>query len=267
MLIIGESLNGTIPAVGQAVKDRDENFVRALAREQVDCGAHMLDVNAGGLSGRSEAEDLVWMVGVVQDEVKVPFVLDSSSPEALRAAIQIYKGPRPILSSVTGEQKSMEVMIPLALEYNTGLLGLCMTEKGIPADVAGRMEVADLLVERATAAGMKLEDLHLDPLVMTISADSTAGPIIIGTLEKIVGRYPQVGTICGPSNVSHGMPNRSLINRTFVSMLAAAGLKGLLVNVRDRKMYSTILAAEALMGRDAYARTYLKAYRQGKLEK
>lgn len=267
MLIIGESLNGTIPAVGQAVKDRDENFIQALAREQVDCGAHMLDVNAGGLSGRSEVEDLVWMVGVVQDAVQVPFVLDSSSPDALRAAIKIYKGPRPILSSVTGEQKSMTTMFPLAMEFDTGLLALCMTEKGIPAGIRGRLEVAELLVRGATTAGMKIEDLHLDPLVMTIAADPTAGPTILGTLAGIGERFPQVGTICGPSNVSHGMPNRRLLNRSFISMLTAAGMKGLIMDVRDRHAYSTVLAAEAIMGRDSRCRTYLNVYRQGKLEK
>ena len=267
MLIIGESLNGTIPSVGQAVKDRNEGFIKALAIEQVGCGAHMLDVNAGGISGRSEVEDLVWMVGLVQEVVSVPLVLDSSNPEALRAAIKIYKGPRPILSSVTGEQRSMEVMFPLALEHNAGLLALCMTEKGIPADIEGRLAVAQILVQRATAAGIRMEDIHLDPLVMTISADATAGPTILGTLNRIRESYPQVGTICAPSNVSHGMPCRRLLNRTFVSLLIASGIKGLILDVRDRHIYSAILAAEALVGRDVYSRAYLKAYREGKLEK
>ena len=267
MLIIGESLNGTIPSVGQAIKDRDENFIKALACEQEASGANYLDVNAGGMSGRSEVEDLVWMINVAQKAVQVPLVLDSSSPEALREAIKIYKGPRPILSSVTGEQRSMEIMIPLALENNCGLIALCMDQKGIPPDVQGRLNVAELLIERATSAGIKREDIYLDPLVMTISADPNAGPTIIQTLNKIREKFPDVGTVCAPSNVSYGMPNRRLLNRSFVSMLIASGITGFIVDVRDRQTYSAILAAEAIMGRDKRCKTYLNAYRNGKLEK
>lgn len=267
MLIIGESLNGTIPSVGQAVKDRDENFIEALAREQVECGADMLDVNAGGMFGRDEAEDLVWMVSVVQEAVQVPIMLDSSSPEALRAAIGVYKGPRPILSSVTAEKKSLDMVLPLALENNCGLVALCMSEKGIPPDVNGRLTVAELIVERATSAGIKSEDIYLDPLVMTIFADSSAATTIIQTLNRIRDRFPQIGTICAPSNVSYGMPLRRLLNRSFVPMLIASGISACILDVRDRQLISIIRASEAITGRDKRCKTFLDAYRQGKLEK
>lgn len=266
MLIIGESLNAAIPSVGKAVVDRDVDPIAALARRQVECGAHMLDVNAGGLAGREEATDLAWMVGVVQDAVEVPLVLDSAHSAALRTALAVYRRPRPILSSITGEPKRLDSLLPLAVERDCGLVALCMGEYGIPPDPEGRLAVAETLVERATAAGMKPEDLYFDPLVMTISADYHASDVSLRTLRLIRERFPQVRTICGVSNVGFGLPRRPLLNRIFVAMLMALGLEALIVDVRDQKLMASVVAAAALAGRDQHCRAYLKAYRAGKLD-
>ena len=266
MLIIGESLNGTIPTVGQAIITRDESTIAALARAQVECGAHMLDVNAGGLAGQDEVANLTWMVGVVQSVVEVPLVLDSANPVALRAAIEVYRGPRPILSSITAERERLDAVLPLAIEYNCGLVALCMGEQGIPPDAEGRLAIAETLVGRAIAAGVKPEDLYLDPLVMTVAADHSAGYVFLQTLRQIRERFPEVGTLCAPSNVSFEMPRRRLLNRTFTAMLMAFGLKAFMVDVRDRELMATLYAAAALAGRDEWCRGYLRAYRTGKLE-
>ncbi|GAB6174381.1 methyltetrahydrofolate cobalamin methyltransferase [Paradesulfitobacterium aromaticivorans] len=265
MLIIGESLNGTIPTVREAIVAHDENAIAALARTQVECGAQMLDVNAGGLAGLDEDANLAWMVDIVQSVVDVPLVLDSSNPAALRAGIKVYRGARPILSSINAEQERLNTVIPLAVEYNCGLVALCMSERGVPMDAEGRLVVADMLIERATAAGIKPEDIYLDPLVMTVAADHTAGSVFLQTLRLIRERYPEVGTFCAPSNVSFEMPQRRLLNRTFVAMITALGLKGFMVNVRDREVMATLVAAATLAGSDDYCRNYLKANRAGKL--
>jgi cobalamin-dependent methionine synthase I len=266
MLVIGETLNAVIPKVGQAVVAREAQAITKLARVQVECGAQMLDVNAGGLAGRDEVEDLVWMINVVQRAVDIPLVLDSADPEALYTAMKIYRGPRPILSSVTAEPKHIDRLLPLAVERDCGLVMLCMGERGIPPESEGRLVVAETLVKRATTAGLKPEDLYLDPLIMTISADHRAGDVSLSTLRLIRERLPEVRTICGVSNVSFGLPQRRLLNRTFVAMLMALGLEAFMVDVRDQALMSTLFAAAALTGRDEWCSAYLQAYRAGKLD-
>ncbi len=265
MLIIGESLNGTIPSVGKAIAAHDSNFVTTLARRQVECGADMLDVNAGGVPGQDECANLVWMVKLVQSVVQVPLVLDSPNTDALRTAIAIYQGRSLILSSISAEEKRIEALLPLAVQKNCGLVALCMSEKGIPPDAESRASVAGKLIERAMSAGLKPESVYVDPLVMTLSTDYHAGELLLRTLRLVRDRFPQVNTLCGVSNVGFGMPQRRLLNRTFVAMLMALGLEAFLVDVRDAELMATLFAAAAVAGRDEWCRSYLKAYRAGKL--
>ncbi len=264
MLIIGESLNAAIPSVGQAISARDSQAVADLALQQVDGGAQMLDVNAGGLAGRDEVADLVWLVQAVQETVTVPLMLDSNNPEALAAAIRAYRGPRPILSSASGEPGRAERLLPLAVEQNSGLVILCMDEKGIPPTPDGRVAVAERLIDQALSTGLRAEDLYIDPLVMTVSADYRAGAVTLATLSNIRERFPQVRTVCGVSNIAFGLPQRRLMNRTFAAMLAGLGLDAFIVDVRDRELLNTLLAVPTLTGQDPYCRQYLKAYRAGR---
>ncbi len=211
--IIGESLNASIPSVKDAIVDRDDEKVTALAIRQAECGAHMLDVNAA-VVGSNEPEDLVWMIQTVQSVVDLPLVMDSSDPKALQAALKVYDGPAPILSSITGEMtEGHETLLSLAVEHDCGLVAMCMDDEGISPDPAKRLDVAERLFDRVGKAGLKPENLHIDPLVMAISADTTAGATFLELLHMIRGRLPAVHTFCGASNVSHGMPLRRLINQ------------------------------------------------------
>jgi len=264
--IIGESLNASIPAVREAVIARDKDKVAALAMQQAECGAHMLDVNAA-VVGRNEPEDLVWMVQAVQSVVDLPLVMDSSDPEALQEALKIYRGPAPILSSITGEMTAgHEALLSIAVEQNCGLVAMCMDAEGISPDPAKRLAVAESLYERVTKAGLKPENLYVDPLVMAISADTMAGSAFLEVLRMICERLPEVHTFCGASNVSHGMPLRKLINHTFISMLAALGMDSFLVNVRDQGLMATFSASAALVGQDEWSMEYIRAFREGKLD-
>jgi len=266
MLIIGETLNAALPSVGQAVISRDRDLLTSLAHSQVEAGAQMLDVNAGGLAGHDEVADLVWMIETVQEAASVPLILDSSLPEALRAALAVYRGPRPFLSSMTGEAARVQGVLPLAVEHGTGVVALCMDENGIPATADGRLAIAEHLLESATAAGLQPEDLYFDPLVLAVSSDHRAGAVTLETLQAIVRRWPEVRTVCGMSNVGFGLPRRRLLNRTFGSMLVYCGLSAFILDVRDRALVSTLLAAQVLAGNDPWCRTYLRSHRAGKLE-
>lgn len=267
MLIIGESLNATVPAVSQAIAAHDEKFITDLARLQVECGAMMLDVNAGGLGGRDEGEELSWLVQTVQSAVEVPLVLDSANPDSLHKAVKVYKGSQLILSSVTAEKDSLKKLLPLAAELDCGLVGLCMSEKGIPDNPDGRVAMAEVIVEKAVNAGIKPENLYLDPLVMTVSVDWKAGRVTIDTHRKLRRRFPQVRTFTIIGNVAFGMPVRGLVNRTFLSMMAGLDTDAVMLNVRDREMMATLFASSVLKGEDEYCRKYIKAFRAGKLAK
>ena len=266
MIIVGESLNATIPSVRQAVIEHDVEKITSLARTQTECGADMLDVNAA-VPGQNEIEDLVWMVQTVQGVTDLPLVLDSSNPEALEAALAVYKGPNPIINSITGEMTEGQVgLLQLAVQHKCGLVGMCMDEAGISPDPEVRCSIAVKLFERATSAGLEPENLYIDPLVMAIAADYDAGTVSLEVLRLIHERIPQVHTFCGSSNISFGMPLRKLLNRTFVSMQAALGMDAFLVDVRNKELMATLIASSTLIGQDEWSMSYIRAYRAGKLE-
>ncbi len=266
MLIIGESLNATIPIVKQAVIDHDAERIKTLARTQTECGADMLDVNAA-VPGQSEIEDLAWMVQTVRNVTDLPLVLDSSSPEAIEAAFKVYTGPTPIINSITGElTEGHERLLALAVKHDCGLVGMCMDKVGIGTDPYVRFAVGEVLYKRATEAGLRPENLYLDPLVMAVAADFESGTVHLEVLRLINERLDKVNTFCGASNISFGMPLRKLLNRTFISMQAALGMTAFLVDVRNKELMATLLSSATLTGQDEWGMNYIKAYRDGRLE-
>ncbi len=267
MIIIGESLNATVPAVKKAIETHNEIFIKSLAKRQVECGAMMLDVNAGGLSGGNEGENLSWLIKTVQSAVEVPLVLDSANPKTLHKAVKVYQGSDLILSSVTAEKESLDKLLPLAAELNCGIVGLCMNEKGIPDNPEGRVAMAEIIIERAVLEGIKPDALYLDPLVMTVSVDWRAGKVTIDTHRMLRKRFSQFKTFTIVGNIAFGMPMRSLVNRTFLAMIMGFGTDAVMLNVRDQELMSTLAASSVLNAEDEYCRKYIKAFRSGKLGK
>jgi len=230
----------------------------------VERGADMLDVNAG-MGGRDEIADLTWLVKVVQQEVEVPLMIDSSDPKAIEAALSIHRG-RPLVNSITAEPKKRDNLLPVLASHECGVVALCLTEEGIPRTSTHRLEVARALVNDLVQFGKPMEDIYLDPLVLTIATDSQAGATALKTQQMFKQELPGVKTIAGLSNVGFGMPQRRLINRTFLSMCIALGLDGAIMDVRDDALIATLTASQALAGRDKWCRNYLKAFREGKLQ-
>ncbi|MCZ7574536.1 MAG: dihydropteroate synthase [Ardenticatenaceae bacterium] len=263
MLVVGESINSTIRRVGEAINNRDAAFIAELAREQVAAGAAMLDVNAGVADG-DEAENLLWAIRTVQEAVDVPLVIDSTAPKAVEAALEVHRG-RPVLNSISGEVRKLQSLLPLVAESGCGVILLCLDDRGVPKTAAERCAVAQSLVEQAVSANVALEDLYIDPLVLTVGSDWQAARVALEALHLIRAALPQVRTIAGVSNVSFGMPQRSLLNRTFLAMAVAFGLDTVMVNVRDKALTATLWAANALAGSDTYCSDYLDAYHEGKL--
>jgi len=262
MLIIGESINGTIQNVGEAILNRNETFLRELARTQYECGAQMLDVNAGVAEG-NEVEDLAWLIETAQKEVSLPLMIDSANPEALKAALSVYRHPEPpILNSISGEEEKWNKLFPVLVEKKCKVVVLCMDDQGIPKTIEERIAVATKLFHRLTEAGIPPGYIYSDPLVLSVAVETDAALVTLDTIKTIRSNFPESHIICGVSNVSMGLPGRKLINRTFLTMAIASGLDTLLTDVRDQALMSSIYASKVLINQDPYCLEYLKAYRE-----
>ena len=263
MLIIGELINCTRKRVGAAAQSRDAEFIKEVARNQVNAGADMLDVN-GGLPGQ-EVECLSWLVKTVQEVADVPLCLDSADPEALRRALPLCKH-RAMINSITDQAVRYNAVLPLVKEYNAKVIALCMGDSGPPSSLEARVTTAYRLVDRLTADGIPLDDIYVDVCVMPISMGLTQGQAVAEAIGQVTTRYPGVHTSAGVSNVSFGLPVRKLLNEAFLSLLMARGLDAAVVDPCDRQLVMNIRAAEAILGRDKMCANYLRAYKEGKLE-
>ncbi len=263
MVIIGELINTSRKAVGEAVRRRDAAFIQDLARRQAAAGADYIDVNAGTLVGE-EAEALAWLVRTVQEAVDRPCCVDSADAAAVDAALAAHKG-RAMINSVTLEKDRYDKMAPLAPKYGARIVALCMDDRGIPANAGYRFEVANQLVEGLTATGVARDDILLDPLVQPISTGTDNGLVVLDTVRAIRDQLTGVHMVCGLSNVSYGLPSRKLLNTAFLVLAMAAGLDAAILNPLDGEQMAFLTAAKALLGQDRFCRGYLTAHRQGKL--
>ena len=263
MLYIGESINATIKSVKQAIIDKDEEFILNLAKAQVETGSDLLDANAGtGLDQRLR----IWS-GLLNcsKNMDITLCLDSSDSKALEAAMKVHKGT-PMINSISGEQQKLEAMLPVVSSSPCKVIVLCMGNNGIPADPEERFAIGRSVVGELEKAGLKKEDIYLDPIVMSVATDSGAGVVTLKTLELIKKELPEVKTILPVSNVGFGLPGRVWFNLVFAAFAVERGLDALLCDTRNGKMMTSILAAEALQGRDNFCLSYLKAYKKGLLD-
>jgi 5-methyltetrahydrofolate--homocysteine methyltransferase len=263
MIVIGEKINGTRKAVGQAIQTRDKETIQALARIQMDADCDFLDVNAGMPPDR-EPEDMVWLVQTILSVCEIPLCLDSANPEALRAGLAGINAPA-MINSVSGEKSRIDGVLPLACEFGTSLILLPLDETGIPKTSDGRMAIAERLVGLAKAGGLSEDQLYLDPLATAISTGTDTAMVTFETIQKIRKAFPGAHVTIGLSNISFGMPLRSLINQSFLSMAILSGLDSAIMNPNDRQLKGTMLAAEMLINKDKYCQTFSRAYRSGKI--
>lgn len=261
MKIIGEKINGTRKNVAEAIEKRDADHIKDLAVKQTDAGAKWLDVNAGTHPDQ-EANDLVWLINIIQSVVITPLCLDSANPEALSVAIQVVD-KTPMINSISGEPERLRGILPIVAEHNCEVIALGMDGKKIPETSGGRVAVIHNIIEATRAAGVPDEKIYVDPLVMTISTSNQSGCIFIETLQAVREAYSQVHFTAGLSNISFGLPARSFINRAFLTLAIQAGLDSVIMDPLDQELTAALLAAELVLGRDHHCLNYIRAYRAG----
>lgn len=257
-MLIGERINPTgKKRLAEALRAGDMSVVREEALAQVAAGADILDVNVGA-TGVDEAAVLPLAIQAVAETVDVPICIDSRKIEALAAALAVCPG-RPIVNSVTGEEASLEEVLPLVKEYDLPVIGLTLDEKGIPADPEGRVAIAHKIVERAEAMGIPREDVIIDTLSLSLGANVKAG---LATLEATRRVRDELGVnqTQGISNISHGLPNRAALNGAYLIMAIEAGLTCPTVDVAQIRL--AVLSADLALGRDDYAMRFISAFRE-----
>ena len=256
--VVGERINPTgKKRLQQALRDGDSAYPCTQAVAQAEAGAQVLDVNAG-LPGIDEAATLEQLVKDLQAVTDLPLQLDSSNPEALSRALRIYNG-KPIVNSVNGETETLEKILPLCKKYGAAVVGLALDKGGIPPTVEGRVAIARRIVDAAHAAGIPDEDIYIDCLCLTASAQQEGAT---QTLQALARCKKELGvrTVLGVSNISFGLPCRGYLNTTFLTMAMSAGLDLAIMNPNTPEMMAAVRAYRVLTCQDPQSTDYVAAY-------
>jgi len=258
-VIIGERINPTgRKKLADEMRSGDFSRVEADALAQVAAGAHMLDVNAG-IPLADEPAILAQAVQLVQSLVDVPLSIDSSVVAALESGLVVYQG-KALVNSVTGEDEQMERVLPLVAKHGAAVVAIANDETGISEDPDVRFEVAKKIVNRAEDHGIGRHDIVVDPLVMPVGAIGTAGRQVLHLIRRLREEL-KVNTTCGASNISFGLPNRPAISSTFLAMAIASGMTSAIANPLERRVRSTVLAADVIAGHDENCARWISANR------
>jgi len=259
---IGECIHIINKEVRAAIEARDKAFIQNLAKKQVDCGARMLDLNVGPQK-KAGPEVMNWIVNTVQEVVDVPLSLDTTNAEAIEAGLKICKR-KPIINSTNADPKRMSVLFPLAAKYDVGIIALTLRATGLPvsADARAQILVEDLL-PAAESAGLPMQNIYVDPLVMTVNGTQEHAPEVLQTTLVVKSIMdPPLHMTCGLSNVSNGAPSdvRKVLNRTYLIMLMGSGMDTAILDPCDRELMEIIRMLENRDDSTPISKAYLALY-------
>ncbi|WP_061320455.1 homocysteine S-methyltransferase family protein [Clostridium botulinum] len=256
--IIGERINPTGKKLfKEALRNNDTDYILKEAISQVECGADILDVNVG-LPEINEEETMKKVIKEIQSIIDTPLQIDSNNPKVIEKALRVYNG-KAIVNSVNGEEEVLDSVLPLIKKYGAAVVGLTLDDKGIPKKAEERLKIAEKIVNKALEYGIRREDIFIDCLVLTASAQQED----VGETLKAVALVKEklkVKTILGVSNISFGLPNRELINKTFLAMSLQSGLDLPILNPNNKEMINIINAFKVLNNEDIGATNYIDMY-------
>ncbi|RXM58280.1 homocysteine methyltransferase [Clostridium tetani] len=256
--IVGERINPTGKKIlKESLKNKNMNYVLKEAINQLEEGADILDINVG-LPDIDEGKIMVKVIKEIQSVLDIPLQIDSNDPEVIEKALRAYNG-KAIVNSVNGEEENLNKILPIIKKYGASIIGLTFDEKGIPLRAEERFHVAKKIVDKAMEYGIKREDIIIDCLTLTTSAQQKE---VLETLKALtlVKKNLGVKTTLGVSNISFGLPNRELLNRTFLNMALFAGLDLPIINTKNREIVDTIKAFKVLSNVDIGGEKFIKEY-------
>ena len=257
--VIGERINPTgKKLMKEALLSGDMGYILKQAISQADAGAHILDVNVGA-PGVDEKEVLPRVIKCIQSVTDLPLQIDSSDPLAIEAALRVYNG-KPIVNSVNGSDEVLERLLPIVKKYGAAVVGLALDERGIPEEAEDRFKVAEHILDKTLEYGIPREDVYIDCLTLTVSAQQEGA---CKTLEAVRMVKEKLGlkTVLGVSNISFGLPNRALLNHSFLLMAMENGLDLPIINPNTSSMMDAVRAFRVLKNRDKQAEVFIEAYK------
>jgi 5-methyltetrahydrofolate--homocysteine methyltransferase len=258
-VIIGERINPTgRKKFQEQLRAGDLSQIEIDVQQQVEGGADVLDVNMG-VPLTDEPDLLSRAIKLVQTKTDLPICIDSSVIEALEAGLKAYEG-KALVNSMTGEDDRMELILPLVKEHKAVIMALSNDETGIPATAQERLVITEKIVRTVEKYGIPLEDLVIDPLAMTVGADTEAVKITLETIHLIKEKFG-LNMSMGASNVSFGLPNRHAVNAAFLPMAMAAGLTSAIMDARTKEIGTSVRAADLLLGNDPWGGNWISAFR------
>lgn len=254
--IIGERINPTgKKRFKQALRENDMDYILSQAIEQVEAGADILDVNVGS-PDIDEKEMMVRTVKALQGIVDVPLQIDSTKPEVIEAALRVYNG-KPIVNSVNGEDKVLDEILPVVAKYGAAVIGLTLDENGIPGRAEDRVAIAKKIMDKAMSYGIPKEDIIIDCLTLTVSAEQKAAGETLKAMN-IVKNELGLRTVLGVSNISFGLPNREIINKTFLTMALTSGLDLPIINPNVPSMVWAVKTYKVLAAIDENSMEFIE---------
>ncbi len=263
--VIGERINPTNRKdLEKAVRNSELSLIQKEAIQEEKEGAHLLDVNLG-VPGINEPEFMQKVIRGIENVVKIPLSIDSTNPSAIEAALIECAG-KPLINSVHGSTESMDTIIPLAAKYGAGLLCLAVGEKGIPETAEKRIRILKKIIERAETEGIKRENLICDCLTLTVSAQQKRVETTLDAVHKVKEELG-LPTVLGVSNISYGLPQRSLLNSVFLSMAMSHGLDAAIINPGDPRIMESVQAASVLTIRDQDSKKFISSFKKKKKKK
>jgi 5-methyltetrahydrofolate--homocysteine methyltransferase len=256
-VMIGERINPTgRKAFSAELQAGDLSRIARDTLAQINAGARVLDVNVGAASV-DEVDLLPQAVTIVQETADVPVCIDSPNPAALATALKVAKG-KVLINSVNGETEKLNSVLPLVAEYGAAVIALCMDDDGIPATAEKRLEVAEKILSEAQKLGIPPQDILLDPLVLAVGADHTAGQVTLAAAHLIREKLGANMT-AGASNVSHGMPQREVLNTVWLALLRQAGVNAPICNPLKNSL--AVRAIDLMLGFDEWGMNYIQTFR------
>ena len=262
MIIIGEKINGSIPAVADAIARRDAEFIKARALAQEEAGATFIDCCAS-VPEEVELETLKWMIECIEEATDLPIAVDSPSADILAEAYKFCSRPG-LINSVSGEGDKIDKIFPILAE-NKGwqVIALLSDDTGIPKNAADRLKVFDKIMAKAKEYGIAPSRIHIDPLVEMLCTSENGIETNIEVITTVREKYPAIHITAAVSNISFNLPVRKMINLGFTVLAMNAGLDSAILDPTNRDMMGVIFATEALLGLDDYCMEYIGAYREG----
>ena len=259
MFVIGERINGMYTDIKTAIQTKDKGPVQKQALEQEKFGAHALDINVGPATTDKEGA-MIWLVETVREVTNLPLSIDTAKFAAMSAGLKAAGGSS-IMNSSKGDEKSLDLYLPLAKENGASIIILCIDEKGVPSNVEGRLEIAMRGLAKAMEYEIDVDKIIIDPIVLPVNvAQAQPGNVLQAIREIRQLSDPAPNMVVGLSNLSQKCSNPKLINRTFLSMCISNGLNMVIADVTDRALMDTAITSELLMNKSIYCDSFIEAY-------